>query len=75
VSDTTSFAVLLVSFATLVTAHVTIAYGLARRAPWWRGPVALVVVLLAPYWALRARMHVRAAAWIVGAVVYLIARR
>jgi hypothetical protein len=74
VSDTAAFALLVVSFATLVTAHVTIAFGLSRRAPWWRAPVAFVVVPLAPYWALRARMRVRAALWGVAALVYLYAR-
>jgi hypothetical protein len=75
VSDTASFALLVLSFATLATAHITIVFGLARRTPWWRAPVAFAIVVLAPYWALRERMHVRAAAWLVGAVVYLFTRR
>ncbi len=74
-SDTASFALLVVSFATWVTAHVTIVFGLSRLTPRWRAPVAFVVVLLAPYWAVRARMYVRAAAWLLGALLYAFSRR
>jgi hypothetical protein len=60
-------------FATWVTAHVATVFGLAMRTPRWRAPIAFVVVPLAPYWALRDRMRVRAALWILGAVGYAIA--
>jgi hypothetical protein len=66
---------LVLTFALLVTAHVTIVLGLLRRAPRWRSVVALVVAPLAPYWAIRGKMYVRAAAWLLGAVGYVIARR
>jgi hypothetical protein len=62
--------VLIVAFATLVTAHVTLAIGIARREPRWRGLVALVVVPLAPWWGWHERMRARGVVWIVAAVVY-----
>ncbi len=74
-NETAWFAALIGSFAVTVTAHVTILVGLARRPPRWRAAAALMVPPLAPYFALRERMRVRAALWIVAAVVYLLARR
>jgi hypothetical protein len=71
-TDAWLLAVLLVSFATLATAHVAIAAGLARRVPRWRALVVLVVVPLAPWWGLRERMRVRAAVWIGAAVAYAV---
>jgi hypothetical protein len=61
------------AFAALVTAHVTIAIGLARRRPRWRALVALVVPPLAPAWALSGRMTVRGVVWIASALGYLVA--
>ena len=61
-------------FAVAVTAHVTIVVGLAARRPRVRALVALVLVPLAPYWAVRERMRVRAAAWGIGVVAYGLAR-
>jgi hypothetical protein len=63
-------AVLIVAFATLVTVHVTLAAGIARRESRWRGLVALVVVPLAPWWGWRERMRVRGVLWMIAAVVY-----
>ena len=71
--DTLLLAVLLLAFATLVTAHVTLSVGLALRAPRWRALVAFCVPPLAPYWGFRAGMPVRAIAWIVSAAAYAIA--
>ncbi len=67
--------VLIVAFAALVTVHVALALGLARRPPRWRGLVAFLVAPLAPFWGWRAKMHVRGALWIVAAGVYLVALR
>jgi hypothetical protein len=67
------FAVLVVAFATLVTVHITLALGLARRSPRWRGIVALFVAPLAPWWGWRARMRVRGSLWIAAATVYGVA--
>ena len=72
--DLALFAWTVVGFAVLVTAHVGTVVGLARRPPRWRSVVALVVVPLAPYWALRERLWFRAAAWIGGAALYGVAR-
>jgi hypothetical protein len=55
----------IVAFAGLVTAHVTIAIGLLRRPERrWRAPLALVLPPLAPYFAVGARMWVRASIWV-----------
>jgi hypothetical protein len=62
------------AFATLVTAHVAIVLGLAFRVPRWRAPAALFVPPLAPYWAWRQRMSVRAGVWIVSLLGYVVAR-
>lgn len=67
-------AAVVLAFAFLVTAHVAIAVGLLGRAPRWRAPVALAVPPLAPYWAWRERMRVRAGLWAAGLVVYVAAR-
>lgn len=61
---------LVVAFAALVTVHGTLVAGLARRAPWWRALVALVVVPLAPYWGWQERMWARSLLWIVCAAAY-----
>jgi hypothetical protein len=71
--DATILAVLLVAFASLVTAHLTLVFSLSRRAPRWRGPVALVVAPLAPWWGWRERMRARGVAWAAAAVLYLVA--
>ncbi len=61
---------LLVAFAVLVTAHVTIAVGLVRRKPRWHALLAFVIAPLAPYFAVRERMRVRAFTWVGALVVY-----
>jgi hypothetical protein len=68
--DVVVLSVLLVAFAALATAHVTIAAGLVRRRPRWHAPLAFVVAPLAPYYAIGAHMRVRAFAWIGAFVVY-----
>jgi hypothetical protein len=73
IRDATVLAVLLVAFAALVTAHLALVFGLSRRAPRWRGVVALVVAPLAPWWGWHERMRARGVAWAVAATVYLIA--
>lgn len=67
------FPTLVVAFAMVLTVHVTLATGLARRRPRWRGLVALVVAPLAPIWGWQAGMRVRAAVWIAAAATYGIA--
>jgi hypothetical protein len=63
----------ILSFATLLTAHVTLVAGLIARRPRWRGPLALVVVPLAPYWGFRERMKARAVLWSAALAIYAIA--
>lgn len=63
-----------IAFAAWITAHITIVAGLVARRPRWRALAALVIVPLAPFWGLRARMFVRSAIWIASAGVYGIAR-
>ncbi|HEY3593220.1 MAG TPA: hypothetical protein VGL13_05080 [Polyangiaceae bacterium] len=62
------------AFATLITVHVAIAFGLAKQSPRWRGAAALLVPPLAPYWALRLGMMVRGAIWLGAVVVYAVFR-
>ncbi len=62
------------AFAVVLTAHVAIVLGLMRRAPRWRAAVALVVPPLGVAWSIRERRWFRAAAWMVGAVSYALAR-
>jgi hypothetical protein len=72
--DIVLVALVVLAFAMLVTVHVTIAVGLARRMPRWRSVVALLVVVLAPYWAWREGMRRRAVLWIASAILYVAAR-
>jgi hypothetical protein len=73
VKDIVLVAGVVLAFAILVTTHVTIAFGLLRRHPRWRAPVAFVVAPLAPYWAWRDRMRVRATLWSAALVLYVVA--
>lgn len=69
-SDAAIFGLVVVALAVLATAHVALAFGLARRGPWWRGAVALAVPPLAPYWGLHERMRLRSMVWLGALVVY-----
>ncbi len=72
--DAVVVALVVASFAILATLHVVVVAGLLAHRPRWRGLVALVVVPLAPYWAMRERMRVRGALWIGAAALYAVAR-
>jgi len=61
------------AFALLVTAHLAIIVGLVAKTPRWRALAALVFAPLAPYWAWREHMRVRAGLWAAGLVIYVIA--
>jgi hypothetical protein len=65
---------LVLTFASLLTAHVTIVVGLLARPPRWRAPVAAVVFPLAPYWANRTGMHARSVVWLASALAYVASR-
>jgi hypothetical protein len=73
-NDLVLVATVVLAFAVLLTTHVTIAFSLARRAPRWRGALALVVPPLAPVWAWREGMRVRAALWLAFLLVYVASR-
>jgi hypothetical protein len=63
---------LILSFALMITAHVAITYGLAKRPPRWRAVVGFFVMPLAWGWAYREQMRVRL--WIgLGALALYIA--
>lgn len=64
--------VLVVAFATLVTAHVTLVAALAARPPRWRAAAALLIAPLAPVWGWR-ESRARSVAWIASAVIYAVA--
>jgi hypothetical protein len=71
--DLLVLAVLVLTFAVLATAHGTLAVGLLRRNPRWRGPVALLIPPLAPIWGWRAGMRVRGVVWVTAAIAYGVA--
>jgi hypothetical protein len=62
-----------VSFASLVTAHVAVVHGIASTGNRSRAAAALVIVPLAPYAAFRSGLPIRAAVWIVAALAYAVA--
>lgn len=64
-------AALALGLATLITAHVALAFRLARQRPRWRGLAALVVPPLGVIWALRAGWKGHAFVWLGAVVVYL----
>lgn len=61
------------SFAILCSAHVALALGLTRQKPRWKGPLALLLPPLAPYWGYGAKMRVRAVLWVAAFCVYVLA--
>lgn len=63
-----------VTFATLVTAHVMLLAGLALRQPRWRALAAALAPPLAPVWGVRSGMAGRAGAWIASALAYVALR-
>ena len=71
--DVVLVALLVVALAVLLTVHVTIVFGLVRRKPRWRAPFALVIAPLAPLFAWREHMRVRAVLWAGSLVTYLAA--
>jgi len=67
-------ALLVLSFATLVTSHVVIAVRLAwRTQPRYRGLVALVVPPMAPVWAWGQRWTRLSSLWIGSLLAYVVA--
>ncbi len=58
--------------AALLVSYLGIVYGLLWRPPRWRAVVALVVPVLAPFWAWREKMYVRAALFVLSAIGYAV---
>jgi hypothetical protein len=71
--DAAILSLLVVAFATLLTAHVALTLGLARCGHRSRAALAFLIPPLAPYWGWHNRMRARAALWSLSAVAYLIA--
>jgi hypothetical protein len=73
--DLALLALLLLSFATLLTVHVVICVRLLfakdRR---WRGIVALLVPPLAPWWSREEAWRTSTRLWLGAVVVYALAR-
>lgn len=60
--------------ATVITAHLATVYGLLWRQPRWRAIVALVAIPMAPYWAFREKMYLRATLFVLGVIAYAAGR-
>jgi len=65
---------IVVSFATFVTAHAALIYGLFQRRPAWQAALALPLVPLAAYYGYKERLRVRTALWLAAALAYVAAR-
>jgi hypothetical protein len=66
-------ALLVLAFAVLVTAHVALVFGLARRRPRWRAVVALFVPPLGPVWGWND-LRGRSILWGIAVVAYGVLR-
>jgi len=69
-----TLSVLVVSFAALVTAHVSLTVALFTRDPWWYGLVALAVPPFALYQCWKERQKTRVVVFLIALSVYLAAR-
>ena len=69
-SDRLALGPLVISFAGLLTTHVALTVGLARRTPRWRAIAAFLCPPLAPSWDWQERMRVRAILWTAAALLY-----
>ena len=66
-------ALVLLSFATLVTAHVAICARLVWRVrPWYRGIAAFFVAPLAPWWAFEQGWRKSGLVWIGAVLAYVV---
>ncbi len=73
-TDLAVFAALVVSAALLVTIHLSVVWGLARRPPRRDAAIAFFLVPSAPWFAWRHGMKVRAILWPASLVLYGVAR-
>jgi hypothetical protein len=65
---------IVLSFATLLTAHVALTAGLVARPPRVRSVVAFILLPLAPYWGFRENMRGRAITWLASLSAYVLLR-
>ncbi len=72
--DVVSTVALLASFGIWGAAHLMLSWSLVRSPPRWRGPVAFVVMPLAPYWGARAGSRLLAAVWVVALTLWIASR-
>lgn len=71
--DVLLFVATVATFAALVTVHVALVVGLARRKVGARAGVAVTALLLPPLavlWGFREGLRLRASLWVVAALVY-----
>lgn len=69
--DVLVFAMIVLGFAALVTAHVALAFALMiSHPPRWRGALALFVPVLAPVWGWREGLKWRVVLWGLSLAVY-----
>ena len=68
--DRLSVGLLVLSFAVLLTTHVALTIGLARRIPRGRAIAAFFALPLAPWWGWQERMRARTILWILAASCY-----
>ncbi len=71
--DTFVVVALILSMATMFTAHVAITYGLAFRAPRWRALIGFFVAPLGLYWAWREKLRIRCFILMGALVLYVVA--
>jgi len=64
---------LVIAFASLITVHVAIVWGLAFRHPRWRALAAFFVLPLGVYWAWREKLRVRLWIFVAALVLYVAA--
>lgn len=65
--------VLVLAFAALVTTHVAVVHGILATSGRRQAAMALVLLPFAPYAAFRDGLPLRAVAWLVFAVAYVVA--
>lgn len=68
--DRVALALLVLSFGALLTTHVAITIGLARRMQRRRALVAFFAFPLAPWWAWREKMRMHGILWVGAATCY-----
>ena len=70
--DVAEVLILSVLLAAVLTTHAVILLGLLARRQSWRALAALLMPILAPYWAWQNSLRARAVAWVVLTVIYFL---